>query len=440
MAGLYAIYNGKVFFNHQEKVIEKLHQLTKAGIDSIHVRMQADTLTGNHRERRINVQNPYMADYTFLTEYAIKKPAPLAFMALGVSDLQPYYIKIDSRNLGLQLFTTEIRNPGRLLLGNFDLSFVIIWLFPLYIIALSFDVLSREKENGTLKILVAQGMNIRHFIRYQLIFRLLVISVPLLLLMTAVLAVSKMPVLTLPAVSWLFLVSILYFVFWFSIIYLLCSFQRNSKENALLLSLIWVFLLVLLPSLLNLSLNKAVPYPEPGKIQRSARHVIDDPTPTGLLLKDYIDRHPQIRDKDTANMHWRNYKRYFLVLEKRNTIEAPLFQENHERMQRRLSLEKWLRILSPASIQSLFDEQAENSIQTYEQFTRDIKNYHKRRSAFVAKRLFNDQPMNSADFARFPRFISRKTATDFPLAAVFMLLWTAGIVLWAEKRSKYTGI
>ena len=40
--------------------------------------------------------------------------------------------------------------------GNLDLGFVIIYLFPLVLIAMTFNLYSEEKELGTWRILAAQ--------------------------------------------------------------------------------------------------------------------------------------------------------------------------------------------------------------------------------------------------------------------------------------------
>ena len=44
----------------------------------------------------------------------------------------------------------EVESPLNLMVGRFDLTFVVIYLLPLLVLALSFNVLSEEREQGTL--------------------------------------------------------------------------------------------------------------------------------------------------------------------------------------------------------------------------------------------------------------------------------------------------
>ena len=63
-------------------------------------------------------------------------PMPLAPLAVGQSDLLPYYLKVTTGGRQGVLKGDEIENPTNLLTGRFDLAFVIVVLFPLLILAL----------------------------------------------------------------------------------------------------------------------------------------------------------------------------------------------------------------------------------------------------------------------------------------------------------------
>jgi ABC-2 type transport system permease protein len=45
-----------------------------------------------------------------------------------------------------QLFENELPNPVNLLAGNFDLAFVLIYLFPLLLIVFCYGLFSAERE------------------------------------------------------------------------------------------------------------------------------------------------------------------------------------------------------------------------------------------------------------------------------------------------------
>ena len=70
-------------------------------------------------------RNPYYIGNTRGPRYAFLPPAPLAVTAIGQSDLYPYYFKV-STDLK-QNFSNpyELENPLKLLVGRFDLAFVL---------------------------------------------------------------------------------------------------------------------------------------------------------------------------------------------------------------------------------------------------------------------------------------------------------------------------
>jgi hypothetical protein len=67
----------------------------------------------------------------FGPRYAMLPPAPLTPLAIGQSDLLPYYFKVSTDARETMLAATEIENPQRLLAGRFDLAFVAVFLYPL---------------------------------------------------------------------------------------------------------------------------------------------------------------------------------------------------------------------------------------------------------------------------------------------------------------------
>lgn len=76
--------------------------------------------------------------------------AALAPAAVGLSDLYPQVLKVSAGGKDSFLFLDDIENPSHLLCGSFDLAFVVVYVLPLLILATGYDVLSGERERGTL--------------------------------------------------------------------------------------------------------------------------------------------------------------------------------------------------------------------------------------------------------------------------------------------------
>src|SRR5246127_3184980 len=104
-------------------------------------------------------------------QYAAMPPLQLSPLSIGQSDVLPYYFKITTASKESVLTSNEIENPHRLLHGRFDLSFVIIYLFPLLIIALSYNAISSEQEQGTLALMLSQPVALWTFMAGKIVLR-----------------------------------------------------------------------------------------------------------------------------------------------------------------------------------------------------------------------------------------------------------------------------
>ena len=99
-------------------------------------------------------------------------PVPLAALAVGQSDLLPYYYDVSIyTNESTFQQNGEVENPLNLMVGRFDLAFVVIYLLPLLVLALSYNVLSEEREQGTLALTLSQPVSARSVVAAKLWFR-----------------------------------------------------------------------------------------------------------------------------------------------------------------------------------------------------------------------------------------------------------------------------
>jgi len=68
--------------------------------------------------------------------------APLALIAVGQSDLLPPVVKVVTDSRETFLFGDEIENPSALMIGATDLAFVIVFVYPLVVIAFACHLLA----------------------------------------------------------------------------------------------------------------------------------------------------------------------------------------------------------------------------------------------------------------------------------------------------------
>ncbi|HTU99368.1 MAG TPA: ABC transporter permease, partial [Luteitalea sp.] len=109
-------------------------------------------------------RNAQTAGGRLAARYAVMPPAPLAPLAVGQSDLLPYYFKVTTDSRENVTAATELENPHRLLAGRVDLAFVLIYLYPLLVLAFSYNLLSAEKEQGTLSLALSQPISLARLV------------------------------------------------------------------------------------------------------------------------------------------------------------------------------------------------------------------------------------------------------------------------------------
>ncbi|MEG0043021.1 MAG: ABC transporter permease, partial [Massilia sp.] len=72
----------------------------------------------------------------YLPHLTVNPPSPLAFAAIGGRDLQPSALRVRILGLHAQLYESESINPELAMPGRFDFAFVLVYLTPLFVIAL----------------------------------------------------------------------------------------------------------------------------------------------------------------------------------------------------------------------------------------------------------------------------------------------------------------
>jgi ABC-2 type transport system permease protein len=250
--------------------------------------------------------------YYKMAAYAIKPPAPLAALTVGQGDLLPYYLRLNAGARSDLLASYEVENPRRLLLGRFDLAFVVVFFAPLALLAVAYDALSREAEAGRLPLLVVHGVTPRLLVLVRLGVRggLLGGAAMAALVLTLALGgfASDAPGAPRSLGAWL-AVAGADLAFWTALAVLAVSFRRGSAFTALVLAAAWLILVVLIPWLINLA--AATLHPLPSRTSyvlavRAANEFVEPEAKRYELLARYLGDHPELAPAAGASqaMHY----------------------------------------------------------------------------------------------------------------------------------------
>jgi ABC-2 type transport system permease protein len=208
--------------------------------------------------------------------YAYMPISPLAPLAFGQSDLLADYYQVTTSSKIAFIDDMEIENPWNLLSGHFDMSFVVIYLLPLLIFAISYNFLSAEREQGTLRLLLSQPLGLSSLVTGKIAVRAVALLTAAAIVPLAALAAMSPDVRSAldfwTLASWAGIV-IAYGVLWFTLAIAVNAFGLSSAANALILIGTWIVTVLVAPVLLNLAVSMASPAPSRTELATRTRLV-----------------------------------------------------------------------------------------------------------------------------------------------------------------------
>jgi ABC-2 type transport system permease protein len=415
-AGLigYAVLNGTAWTQRQQAGISRYLAESEAQLKSYQqetAEIEAGIARGEAKETKVptGARHPYQVS-TFAGLSASLPPAPLAPLVVGESDLYPAAYRV-----GQQAETEEqIENPLKLLVGRFDLAYVMLFFYPLLICALSFNLLAAEKESGTLGLLLAQPLRLRALVAGKVVVRALLVFGAVITF--SLLGVWFSGVQLTSGDVWLrllvWLVGVLgYGLFWFSLALIVNALGRSAPANALTLAACWLLLVVIIPSLISLLASTLYPMPSRAELINARRIATEEvkQIPADEARTRFFNNYPEI-PRDGAYTETGQARILFAARAeeiKRRVDEVE--RRFDDRLRQQQNLVSKLRVLSPAILlQEVLLAAGGSNRARHRHFLAQKDEYAQQWNSFFNPRIFAETALNAADFARIPRFTYHK--------------------------------
>lgn len=329
-------------------------------------------------------------------------PAPLAFAAIGMRDVAPYILRVRALGLEAQIYDGDTFNPELALPGRFDWAFVLVFLSPLFAIALFHDLRSGEREAGRARMLDALPGAGRLWLRRGLLrFALLLLAVAVPFVVGAVLSgVGFGAILLIVAVA------ALYLLFWIGLAGLVSRMGRGSTANAATLAALWLVLVLVLPTLANVVINRAVPVDEGSQIALAQRENVHHAweIPREDTMRRFYASHPRWANSAPLTDAF-HYKWYFAFHQNGDESVAERVRAYRAGLERRAETANALGWLLPSvGVQALLTRLAHTDLAAQLTYQDRIRDFHRRLREFYYGYMFYDRPFARADFDRAPRF------------------------------------
>jgi ABC-2 type transport system permease protein len=383
--------------------------------------------------RRIPASAAPFAGWVFTVELPVAlRPSPLAPLSIGQADLHPFLATVTLETTKDGLFRNyETDNPLTLLSGRFDPAFAIVYLLPLLVLGLTYDLLARERDEGTLALTLTQPVRLHDVALGKILARLsvaLALAVGLtlagLLLGGASLAEPGVPA----EVAWTLLMVAAYTLFWFAVSAWVSARGGTAAFNATVLFAIWLLLVVIVPSVLSIVVTSVYPVPSRLQFVEQMRHANNEIDRLGeRVLAQYRGDHPELAPPGALD--WNDLQSRFYVIQ--TTKEAgtlPLVRAYETQLARQQRVVDWTRFLSPAVLlQEGLNAAAGTDRERFRLFREQAEAFLDEWRLFAVPRSFRRVHLRSTEYASLPRFSFRDDSTGRVAASAVACL--AGLLV-----------
>lgn len=378
---------------------------------------------------------------------AVLLPTPLAALSGGAGDLAPPVLRTGMITK-LTAPPQSIENPANRLAGPLDLAFVVSALLPLFVLALSFDVLARERDAKIWTLLASQPTSLRRIVTARLAVHFSMLWLPLVLAATFATTLSAPPAgFTVGAAGelalWL-VVAAIYLVFWQLLAAALNFRDRSSAHNAVTLAGAWLAAVLLLPSAIDATVQAIAPPPDRREFLLEVRGVETDLYKRADELRDaYYAAHPENRPLTELNEYDTYYVQnlYPRAMAADAALAPTLARLDRERVAQALG---WRRLswLSPTLAFRLATEQLAGVTPLQRGvLTESARQFQAQMRATFGEKLLAMRPLTVSDYDRVPvppvvelDFTTRLLTAGPALAGVLAAVLAAGLLLRRSAR------
>ncbi len=375
---------------------------------------EVNTYQKQHFERQVSLHNEDLGLLLYYAKFAhINALNPLAGLSIGQGDVNPTVKRITIKTFEAQKHDTDLVNPMNLQSGNLDLSFVIIYLFPLLVIVLTFNVISEETETGTWRLVAIQTKSKLGFVISKLLVRLMLLYAVLILLFF----IAKL-ILNIPVNSGFILLiglSMLYILFWFTLSFFVVAFKKSTGFNALLLLSLWLVLIILLPAGINAYVSSKYPVPEAlstAIAQRDSYHVKWDTNKRATIEKFY-QHYPQFKQygypTDGFNWLW-----YYAMQQMGDDDSKKQKDALQEKIKLRGEASSKIAYLIPnMHTQLAFNQIAGTSMEQHMGYLNGTASFHEELRLFFYPKIFESKHADTIDWSKFtPEYYQTETKLE----------------------------
>ncbi len=199
----------------------------------------------------VDIRDPlWCSSYARLKAYLA--PSPMLAIAPGRSADSPWFADLEyySNAYSTEL-RTEIADPEHRQLGTFDFVFVLVYLMPLFLLALVFDLGGAERDRGALVLIRLHSTDLRSWLARRFVPPVLAVWLVTILPMLAAGAQAGAFAEQPRALLVIALLATAYLLFWAAVLGLAAWMSRGSNDQALRGAIAYTAICLVIPGALQ---------------------------------------------------------------------------------------------------------------------------------------------------------------------------------------------
>jgi ABC-2 type transport system permease protein len=420
IAGLISLQIGKKFQDKNKEIIEKTAHFQRESI-----------------ARNVEYNQKEIGLLLYYVRFGLVNEMPnLAGLSIGQRDINPSLQSVTIRNLEEQKYAIDLMNPMYQMLGNMDFSFVLIYFFPLIIIAFCFNLLSEEKEEGTWSLVLSQTENPVKVLFIKLLIRFGAVFLVLFLLL--IIAKFYLNISVNSSFVAFVILSVLYIIFWFSLAWLVVSFQKNSSQNALQLLVCWVLFTIVIPAGINALTVSLYPVPEAFSTVLESRDGYHNKwdEPINETVSKFHKHYPQFTQFKHPEGESYSWLWYYAMQQMGDDEAANQAQAFKEKLEKRNQFSSVIALFFPSiHTQLSLNKLSQSDMENHLNFIKKLENFHEQKRLYFYPKIFTESPVNQENWKQYGlEYYQENVNINWLRLILPLLIISIVCIIWSSKN------
>jgi len=437
LATVFAGFSGRMIVNEQLTGALEARDEARVLIESLKHQAAAGSETA---------RSPGTVAYSVLSMPVSKAATPLEGLAIGQGDLLPDTYCLSARGAHTFLGQIDPQNSLRLVSGNFDVVFLVVWILPLLAIGFLFDVVVGERERGVLSLAMVAGASAGRFIwhKWWTRFLLLAAVTTVSIVLAAWIQEPAWTATTAYVLAGWILTSFIYLALWCALALVVSAGAGSSEAAATRLAGAWLVFVVLFPAVTNLIAGSVMPPPSRVELTTTLREATEQADKAIAAERDrWLFDHPDLQGDMDRRAYYLSVARSEAGIEK---IMAPLLEEFAQNARDQQRVIEIMKYLSPGTLTfRLLTSLSGSDGRQHAHFRDAVVAYHRDWRDFFVTRLETDAPLTADDYDHLPTFVApqidgRQLILSSSVPLLLMLALTCLLCLLGSRKLRSTDL